>query len=618
MKFFTSLLSLSLLMTAGLTFAADRVVVLDFKNYTYAADNKVSEIKDQGVTLKCYQGEHPGSSPKYYPSYNGIAFYGRNKFVLKSDDQDIKKVEFTTYDRLPMDISEVQAYPGGVQVLDYTNAVWTNNHAVDSLTVTPQAVSFIDGVCIQSMKIYLVDRENHGTYSDTPDITPAARIIDKDTKITITAKNSQADIYYTIDGSEPDPSSKTTMRYQTPFSLQKSALVKAVALEKGKEISSVSSIGYVVPEVYSKMSDLQANAKEGIYYTLQGNFVCTIRVGAECWIKDDTGAIRLYGNAIVNKRPESGSVLKRITGRYNLDNNNPELELIIENTFSPIPGEAVAPREIKATAITKANVNEYIVIKDSKIEKTGAYDFRLTDDSGTINVRNNYRLQIPDTLIGKTLNVELIPALYGSVLRNYIVKVVDPNAKPSDPDPEKPDDRPGNGSYSRPYSITEALALKGSQFEAGKWIKGYIIGTFPNQILNQYGTPTFGTANASSETLIMADDANCRDFTKCYKLIMIQGAVKNELNLKDNPDMLGKYVAIGGSLGPDFQCLQGGISYRFMTPPDPGHSVGEIFGDSDVPVVYYNLQGIPVSEENLEKGNIYICRQGKKVKKILF
>ncbi len=64
-----------------------------------------------------------------------------------------------------------------------------------------------------------------------PEINPEKRIFNnKPVTITLTTNTDNADIYYTLDGSTPNP---TSIHYENPIKLDKSSTVKAVAYKKG-------------------------------------------------------------------------------------------------------------------------------------------------------------------------------------------------------------------------------------------------------------------------------------------------------------------------------------------------------------------------------------------------
>lgn len=62
--------------------------------------------------------------------------------------------------------------------------------------------------------------------------------------------------------------------------------------------------------------------------------------------------------------------------------------------------------------------------------------------------------------------------------------------------------------------------------------------------------------------------------------------------------------------------LYNGQAYELTVKIEGAAAIGEIATDENAPVEYFNLQGMSVSADNLTPG-VYVCRQGKKVTKVL-
>lgn len=80
---------------------------------------------------------------------------------------------------------------------------------------------------------------------DTPVIAPGAGAYGDDTLISITAADG-ADIYYTLDGSDP---TEESTKYAEPFELDSSAVLKAVAVMDGAKNSDTAEASYIFPVV---------------------------------------------------------------------------------------------------------------------------------------------------------------------------------------------------------------------------------------------------------------------------------------------------------------------------------------------------------------------------------
>lgn len=72
----------------------------------------------------------------------------------------------------------------------------------------------------------------------SPDIHPRGAIFNKSVDVSLTSLTEGAEIRYTVDGSEPGPSSRV---YEKPFPLSASATVQARAYKSGMQTSAVTS-----------------------------------------------------------------------------------------------------------------------------------------------------------------------------------------------------------------------------------------------------------------------------------------------------------------------------------------------------------------------------------------
>ena len=105
----------------------------------------------------------------------------------------------------------------------------------------------------------------------------------------------------------------------------------------------------------------------------------------------------------------------------------------------------------------------------------------------------------------------------------------------------------GKGTKEVPYTISDALLLENPNREA--WVKGYIVGYVIGQSINEKSA-IFGAdgEDVSVSNMLIAGDVNEKDYTQCVVVQLPQGDVRTALNLKDNPENLGKQVNLLGSM----------------------------------------------------------------------
>jgi len=128
------------------------------------------------------------------------------------------------------------------------------------------------------------------------------------------------------------------------------------------------------------------------------------------------------------------------------------------------------------------------------------------------------------------------------VLNAYLVSVDGQGGGGDDPQPG------GAGSYSKPYSVTDAIAAGSG---AGVYVKAYIVGCVSGQAYEEGAT--FSVLQDVKTNLLIAASASETDPSKCMPVQLPSGAVRNGLNLADNPDNLGKEVLLYGNIEAYFK-----------------------------------------------------------------
>ena len=123
-------------------------------------------------------------------------------------------------------------------------------------------------------------------------------------------------------------------------------------------------------------------------------------------------------------------------------------------------------------------------------------------------------------------------------VRNFIVAHGKVEATETPDTPETP-------SETGEYTVTEAL----SAFVAGEAkpaiVKGYIVGSIDDKSISD---ANFSSAAVLKTNLLLADNADETDIAKCLAIQLPSGAVRDALNLVDNPGNYKKYVTLTGSL----------------------------------------------------------------------
>ena len=142
----------------------------------------------------------------------------------------------------------------------------------------------------------------------------------------------------------------------------------------------------------------------------------------------------------------------------------------------------------------------------------------------------------------------------------------------------------GSGTFEDPYNVAAGIGLQSEKPIA--WVQGYIVGAVRN------GLSTVGSNDDviwsapfdSYTNVVIADDATCHEISQCIIVNLPSGKpLRAQVNLYDNPDNLGKQLAVLGKLRTYFGqaglrdsegteadfVLEGGVT----PPPGPGTQI---------------------------------------------
>ncbi|MBR5813413.1 MAG: choice-of-anchor J domain-containing protein, partial [Bacteroidaceae bacterium] len=180
--------------------------------------------------------------------------------------------------------------------------------------------------------------------------------------------------------------------------------------------------------------------------------------------------------------------------------------------------------------------------------------------SGVWTLENTGKIAIPSEMYGKE-NVVVAFKYTSSASKastwevaNVVVASGTGNAPEQPEEPETPE--------TLVCTVTEALAA----FVAGEAkpavVKGYIVGSIDGKSIDD---ANFSGTAVSTTNLLIADDADETDITKCLPVQLPGGAVRNALNLVENPGNYKKLVSLTGSLEKYFGIagLKGVKEYSF-------------------------------------------------------
>jgi hypothetical protein len=157
------------------------------------------------------------------------------------------------------------------------------------------------------------------------------------------------------------------------------------------------------------------------------------------------------------------------------------------------------------------------------------------------------------------------------------------------PTPPTPGEGEGSGTFEDPYNVVAGIGLQSEEPIA--WVHGYIVGAVKSGLTSVSGNSDINW-NAPFDlatNVVIADDATCHEISQCIIVNLPAGKpLRMQVNLMDNPDNLGKHLAVLGKLRKYFGQAglrdSNGTEADFILeggaiPPTPGT---EIFSESFV------------------------------------
>lgn len=192
----------------------------------------------------------------------------------------------------------------------------------------------------------------------------------------------------------------------------------------------ISIEGYV-PQEHNVNSIAEVYAlPENATFTMYDEMVVTYQKGNRLWIRDSEGTSgMIYGDLGLENALENGQVLTDgWSATYEVYNNVPEfsnpdgVEPDGTNTREAAPYER--------TAITNANVNEYIIMKGLTLLPDASNAKRFYNATDSLVIFNSFNVEIPEIVEGKTYDVTGIVTIYYGEAQVYITEMTE-NAAPA-------------------------------------------------------------------------------------------------------------------------------------------------------------------------------------------
>ena len=174
------------------------------------------------------------------------------------------------------------------------------------------------------------------------------------------------------------------------------------------------------------------------------------------------------------------------------------------------------------------------------------------------------------------------------------------------PEPPTPGQGEGSGTADDPYNVAAGIGLQSEEPIA--WVHGYIVGAVKSGLSSVTGNADINWSAPFdlATNVVIADDASCNEISQCIIVNLPAGKpLRTQVNLMDNPDNLGKHLAVNGKLRKYFNqaglrdsggteadfVLEGGVT----PPPTPGTSIfSETFASGQGE---FTIQDVTLPEE---------------------
>jgi hypothetical protein len=193
-------------------------------------------------------------------------------------------------------------------------------------------------------------------------------------------------------------------------------------------------------------------------------------------------------------------------------------------------------RLVRINGVTFEDKGDVFAVQPTADGKNGSTNRNITDESGnTLIVRNSgYADFRGDILPDGEVDVIGLLSMYGTTWQLYLRSASDVIGGG------------GIGTYSNPYSVAGAIEAQNS---AKGWTLGYVVGAVAPEVTSvssnadiEWKAPT-----TLDNTVVIADDPNCKDFTKCLIVPTPQGSpMRTEVNLKSYPQLYKTRVMVKG------------------------------------------------------------------------
>ena len=257
---------------------------------------------------------------------------------------------------------------------------------------------------------------------ETPVISEPSGSYTTPITVSITCATEDANIYYTIDGTTPDENSTL---YESPITIDSTCTLKAKAFKGGMDPSNVAFAEYRFPVEVATIADFkEAGANNNsVTYKITGDITFVYRQARRIFIEDATGGLLVYdnNNPVVTGSYNEGDVISGgIIGTYTVYNGMQELvptaDWAAASSTTEVTPIVATTADITGDFATYearlVRINGGTFAEEASFNTSDYTEYALTDESGEIVVRNQFKTL--DTVVnaGDTVDVIGLAAIY--------------------------------------------------------------------------------------------------------------------------------------------------------------------------------------------------------------
>ena len=273
------------------------------------------------------------------------------------------------------------------------------------------------GVRSASGAVYLMSVDITWDSNATPPAVALPVISCADNKVTITAEEG-ADVYYTLDGTEPTAAST---KYEIPFPITETVTVKAIAV-KGSDQSKVATYTANYVGAYADFASLVAAGK-GTSGMVSGPVTAIYQNGSNLYMKDSKGGYMLLFGSAGQTGLVNGDTFSSVSAAVGEYGGQPQLvapiTLGIKSTGAAVEAEELGLDEFSAELVY--HYVKIVGVNFTNTNGTSRVNFSITDaDGNTLQGRNNFNLDLAD---GENFTVYGFVTVYNGTVQLYPVSV---------------------------------------------------------------------------------------------------------------------------------------------------------------------------------------------------